>query len=241
MQGNEGKGKAGSATRDRPVLYFRGIEMNEFDYLALVVIIPLGLAIVEIAQGLSRALRNRRTARIGWLTPLLAGILLLNTALVLGDFWETREAMDASIATIMTALVLSVGYYVAASFVFPHEIAKGTDMDDWFIANRKISLGLTIIMVLLVDIFMFSERTWDLERWLIAMVILFVLFSPMLVAIFAKKRRTILIALILTYVPMIVVGYAQLASRAKEREKEARQETAAEARTSAADPQISKE
>lgn len=43
----------------------------------------LGLSAAEVAKGLANALGARERIRIGWLTPMLAGFLLLDIA----SFW----------------------------------------------------------------------------------------------------------------------------------------------------------
>ena len=58
--------------------------MNEFEFIALIVAIPLGLTLVEIAQGVSTALR-RKGVRIGVYTPIAAGQLVFNVALIFGE------------------------------------------------------------------------------------------------------------------------------------------------------------
>lgn len=175
-------------------------DMSGFDFVTLIFAIPMGLAIVEIAQGLSFSLRRRKDVRLGWLTPMLAIFLILNTAALLEIYWEWRGEIAVSSPILVSVLVLSILYYVAASFVFPHDIAEGGDLDDWFMENRRYSLGATF---LIFAVFAFGQLLLELEDTLVKQVVrtIVTLFAlsfflvPMLVAIRTRRRRTALIAI----------------------------------------------
>ncbi|MEL7728479.1 hypothetical protein AAG612_02965 [Citromicrobium bathyomarinum] len=175
-------------------------DMSGFDFVTLIFAIPMGLAIVEIAQGLSLSLRRRKDVRLGWLTPMLAIFLILNTAALLEIYWEWRGEIAVSSPILVSVLLLSILYYVAASFVFPHQIEDGGDLDDWFMENRRYSLGGTFVIF---AVFAFGELFLEIEATLLQQVVrtivtLFVLsffLVPILVAIRSRRRRTALIAI----------------------------------------------
>ena len=128
--------------------------MTDFEFLALVVAIPLGLALVEIAQGLSTALRRRETIRIGWLTPLLALIILVHIGTAWFSLWKIRESFELSLETLQIGIFLAVLFYLTASFVFPDDPKPGTDLDDWFFRHRVFALGGTFALLLAFRFFM---------------------------------------------------------------------------------------
>jgi len=176
--------------------------MTDFDYLTLIFIIPLGLTIIEIAQGISLALRQRDKIKLGWLTPLLTLLLIFNTALILQDFWDTKEYIDTNYFTIVMCLIMSIAYYISASFAFPHNMKKHTSLDEWFLKNRKISLGLPVILGIFSSIFIFSEPTESSKQRdtiinIFSYITLVVLFSPMAIATFAKNQIVIRITMII--------------------------------------------
>lgn len=126
--------------------------MSPFDFLAIVIAIPMGLALVEIAQGISTTLRRRKEIRVGLLTPLLSVYLLLIITNAWLTLWEAQGILSVDRATLFFGLLLSVIFYIAASFAVPDSPKDGSDLDDWFLANRKFSLGGTFLLVTLVEI-----------------------------------------------------------------------------------------
>ena len=187
--------------------------MNESEFIALIVAIPLGLTLVEIAQGVSTALR-RKGVRIGVYTPIAAGLLVFNVALILVNLFDSQDDIAFSMPVLLFALLSSMGFYVAASFLVPDTPVPGLDLDEWFIANRKVSLGLTFGLAIAADLFLFGDafrdREWD--EMLIGLTAVMVGFSPILLAIFGKRRRIILVGLALTYLwlGLLVYGASQV-------------------------------
>ena len=175
-------------------------DMSGFDFVTLIFAIPMGLAIVEIAQGLSLSLRRRKDVRLGWLTPMLAIFLILNTAALLEIYWEWRSEILVSSPILVSVLLLSILYYVAASFVFPHDLAKGDDLDDWFMENRRYSLGVTFLIFAL---YTFGQLLFEVEetllgqviRTIVTLVFLSLFLVPLVVAIRSRRKRTALIAI----------------------------------------------
>ena len=183
--------------------------MTDFEFIALVIAIPLGLTLVEIAQGVSTALR-RRGVRIGVYTPLAAGLLVFNVALIFVNLFDSQDEIAFNMPILLFALVSSMGFYVAASFLVPDSPEAGLDLDEWFVAHRKVSLGLTFGLAIAADLFLFGDtfytRPWD--EVLIGFAVVAVGFSPVLLAIFGKRRRTIVVGLILTYLLLGLLVYA---------------------------------
>ena len=184
--------------------------MNDFEYLALIVAIPLGLTLVEIAQGISTALR-RRDVRIGIYTPLLAGLLIVNTSVVIYDLWDSQSRIVMSFLLVVCALIGSIGYYVSASFLVPDDPREGLDLDDWFFRFRKISLGLTVLISTVAGMTVFDDSgaVGDLEGLIVVSV---VFFTPVALAIFARRRWIILTGMVLLYVVFGLGALAQLAA-----------------------------
>ncbi len=171
--------------------------MSAFDFYVLVVAIPLGLALVEIAQGLSTALRRRHEVRLGFYTPLLALFLILITSNVWLQLWNAQEQVEITTAALFFGLCTAVIYYVTASFIFPDRPEAGSDLDDWFLTHRRLSLGGTFVLLLLLKFYLDTNfSSWPNDGPL-ARQIGYVLgwsLRPglILVVIFAKRRAVIL-------------------------------------------------
>ena len=174
--------------------------MTDFEFLALVVAIPLGLALVEIAQGLSTALRRRETIRIGWLTPLLALIILVHIGTAWFSLWKIRESFELSLETLQIGIFLAVLFYLTASFVFPDDPKPGTDLDDWFFRHRVFALGGTFALLLAFRFFMGDAFVRFADQDTVGRQIGYVLgwsLRPafVLLALFATRKRTVIAAM----------------------------------------------
>lgn len=133
--------------------------MSPFDFLAVVIAIPMGLALVEIAQGISTTLRRRHEVRVGLLTPLLSIYLLLIISNAWLSLWGAQDILSVGRSTLFFGLLLSVIFYIAASFAVPDAPKKGSDLDEWFLANRRFSLGGTFLLVTLVQFYLGQRFT----------------------------------------------------------------------------------
>tara|TARA_B100000678_G_scaffold214255_1_gene181636 strand:+ start:1025 stop:1594 length:570 start_codon:yes stop_codon:yes gene_type:complete len=178
--------------------------MSPFDFLAIVIAIPMGLALVEIAQGISTTLRRRHAIKVGLLTPLLSIYLLLIISNAWLSLWRAQEILSVERSTLFFGLLLSVIFYIAASFAVPDSPEDGSDLDDWFLANRKFSLGGTFLLVTLVEIYLGQRfTTWgEMDNTLkqIGYVIGFSLRPALILGVIVLPRRYALGVLVLLVV-----------------------------------------
>lgn len=120
--------------------------MSAFDLVFALFSLLLGLAIAEVLGGFSRALklkRGARAVRIGWLTPLLGLVVILD----LTSFWivafDMREHFEVQYLTLIAVLAIVGTYYLAASLIFPDDPEEWPDFDAHYDRqNRLVILGL---------------------------------------------------------------------------------------------------
>jgi len=120
--------------------------MSPFELVFALFGLLLGLAIAEVLGGFARALKLRRSARevrVGWLTPLLGLVVILD----LTSFWivayGTREQLSVDYLTLISVLAIVGIYYLAASLIFPDDPAEWPDFDAHYDRqNRAVILGL---------------------------------------------------------------------------------------------------
>lgn len=120
--------------------------MSPFDLVFALFSLLLGLAIAEVLGGFSRALKLKRGAkavRIGWLTPLLGLVVILD----LTSFWivafDMREQFQVEYLTLIAVLAIVGTYYLAASLIFPDDPEEWPDFDAHYDRqNRLVILGL---------------------------------------------------------------------------------------------------
>ncbi|AWW74704.1 hypothetical protein CD351_09745 [Erythrobacter sp. KY5] len=175
--------------------------MEGFDYVVLFLAIPVGLALADMAQGLSVAMRRRGEFTIGWLTPLLVLFILVLTSILLESFFEARDLIGADAPVLFVGLVYTFAFYVAASFVFPESFEPGISLDEWFMEKRRYSLGVTSVLVLVTFFLFLAGRsdTVSSQPVVFAIVLtafLIIFFLPIFFALRAKTTRGATIAMI---------------------------------------------
>ncbi|QNE31724.1 hypothetical protein F1C10_07105 [Sphingomonas sp. NBWT7] len=118
--------------------------MTGFDLVFAVYGLLLGLAIAEVLGGLSRALKLKRGARpvrVGWLTPLLGVLAMLDLSNFWMLAWDARDQIQANYVTLLAVLTMVGTYYLAATLIFPDEPAEWPDFDDWFDRQKGFVIG----------------------------------------------------------------------------------------------------
>ena len=115
--------------------------MTNFEFVFSLFSVMLGFSLAEVLGGFARALRHRRAAPIGLLTPLLGLFVILD----LLSFWETAWGARAYVQPQYGVLVLiaasAATYYLAASLVFPAHVTEEHDYDQHFFELRRQILG----------------------------------------------------------------------------------------------------
>jgi len=118
--------------------------MSPFELVFAVYGLLLGLAIAEVLGGFSRALklkRGTRAVRIGWLTPLLGVLVMLDLTSFWLLAWDAREQISANYATLVGVLTMVGIYYLAATLIFPDEPEEWPDFDDWYDKQIRLVIG----------------------------------------------------------------------------------------------------
>lgn len=120
--------------------------MSPFELVFAVYGLLLGLAIAEVLGGFSRALKLKRgtkPVRIGWLTPLLGILVVLDLTSFWLLAWDARDQISADYLTLVAVLAMVGIYYLAATLIFPDEPEEWPDFDHWYDKqNRMVIAGL---------------------------------------------------------------------------------------------------
>jgi len=175
--------------------------MTSFELVFSLFGLVLGLSLAEVLGGFARAIKLRRHARrigqevtrLGWLTPALAVFLLLDIAGFWFIVWRAREAIPATPASLLLSLIVTGLYYLAASWVFPHEPPEGSDFDAHFQENKRSILLLVLLCNLIahgVRVILVDPRELELGWWMLAAY-----FLLLLGAAFVRNRKVALSAL----------------------------------------------
>lgn len=118
--------------------------MSPFELVFAVYGLLLGLAFAEVLGGFSRALKLKRAAkpvRVGWLTPLLGLVAMLDLTSFWLLAWDAREQIGANYPTLIGVLAMVGIYYLAASLIFPDAPEEWPDFDEWYDKQNRMVIG----------------------------------------------------------------------------------------------------
>ena len=164
--------------------------MSEFEFVFPLFALLVGLSMTEMLSGLAHALKSKRDVRVGWLTPLLGMLILINLAMFWQGSWDIRDQITATSGSFILLLVVGGAYFLAASLVFPSWGSEVRDLDEHFMDVRRVSL-LAIAACNLGFIIRIAMATaGPIGWWWWGGNILFVML--LVLAAFVRNRRVIL-------------------------------------------------
>ena len=157
--GATGATGATGGVRETPPRLRGGRGMSPFELVFALFGLLLGLAIAEVLGGFARVLKLRRLGpvpvRIGWLTPLLGLLVILDQT----SFWliafRLREVIPANALTLLAVLAIVGTYYLASTLIFPDDPTAWPDFDEHYDRQKRFVLGAALaanLAVLLLSI-----------------------------------------------------------------------------------------
>jgi hypothetical protein len=198
--------------------------MTPFEFVFAVFGLLLGLAVAEVLGGFARTIKLRRKVRIGWLTPLLGVLVILDLMTLWLTAWAMRDLVAANYLTLLVVLAMVGGYYLFATLIFPDDPADWPDFDLWYDQhNRLVIGGMLLINVALMaaalTIAAMPEWTAIIEKTNAGRVsssgpiatiaaIGGLLHLPLLAALFFVRSRRLNVALLVLLIGLILLGAA---------------------------------
>ena len=183
--------------------------MTGFEFVFPLFGLLVGLSFAEMLAGLARSLKNKREVRVGWLTPLLGLVILVNLTMIWLGAWDMRDVAAPSSAGMLFILIVGGSYFLAASLVFPSSGAEVRNLDDHFMANRKVALLVIAVcnFLYLVRMALKNGQGIDVIWWTGNAGFL----ALLVIAALARDRRIILAALavlVAAHAVMLALGVA---------------------------------
>lgn len=181
--------------------------MTAFEFVFPLFGLLVGLSYAEMLSGLARSLKNKREVRVGWLTPLLGTLILINLTMFWQGAWEVRDVTAPTSVSLLLILAIGGGYFLAASMVFPSPGAEVRDLDSHFMDNRRVALLAIAACNLLYLVLIAAQAAGRLPTsWWIGNAGFLAL---LVLAAFGRDRRvllTVLITLISAHGVLMVLG-----------------------------------
>ena len=157
--------------------------MGPFEFIFGLFGLLLGLCIAEIFGGLGRAFELRGQIKLGWLTPLLAVLVLADLASYWTALWIERNNIPMNPLALMFGTVFAGVYYLAAYVVFPDNIKSGADLDAHYFRVRRLVIGISATAFFGVGLLqMLATRTLAPRDFLLTAVFFVPTYSSALVA-----------------------------------------------------------
>lgn len=118
--------------------------MSAFETVFTLLGMVLGLAVAEVLAGFARALKlkkHEKPVRIGWLTPLLGLLVIIDLATFWMIAWDLRDGWRVDFPIMVSALAIVAVYYLAATMVFPDDPDDWPNYDDWYDRHHRTVIG----------------------------------------------------------------------------------------------------
>ena len=172
--------------------------MSAFEFLFSFYGLLLGLTLVEVVSGFSRALDARKERPMGIILPLLTGVIVMDIATQWGSAWRDFREVEFSFRYLVAALLMTLAYYFSATQLFPRDRSSVRSLDEHFFAHRVAILGGVLFANVLATMDAMYKQ-WALtgfaEEFWPRMAANAFWFGMMFIALFAKSKRVIVAAL----------------------------------------------
>ena len=177
--------------------------MTPFEFIFPLFGLLIGLSYAEVLGGLARSLKAPGDVRIGWLTPLLALMLLINLTMFWYASWNFRDAEMPSREGLLQMLAMSGTYYLAAAMLFPQSVSPGQDLDAHFMDNKRVAM-LAIAACNAFGLAVYgAEREWAVtQAWWITNAV----FLAILILTALTRSKRVALGGLLLLVGVHVVG-----------------------------------
>lgn len=178
--------------------------MSQFEFVFSLFGLLLGLSLAEVLSGFGKAVKVRARVRIGWLTPSLGVLVMLDLLSFWTTAWSMREVLPVNYFTLMALLAFTGAYYVAANLVFPENPDRCEEFDVHYWANKK--LVLCAMFALNLPSFI-ADWTWSGDVSFgkpVSLAIMTIFMLLVITTAFAKGYRLnlMLLALIIALYPL---------------------------------------
>ena len=124
--------------------------MSQFEFFMTFYSLLLGLAVAELLLGFANLLRHRARPKLGLLTPLLGVFVFLQLMATFIDAWSRLQGVSITMEALALPTAIGVLLFFVSVIVVPRDPDEWTDLDEYFRANRRWSIGLVIAANLLV-------------------------------------------------------------------------------------------
>lgn len=189
--------------------------MSKFEFFIAFYGLLLGIGLAELLLGFGRLIRARTRPKIGLLTPTLGVLVFLQIIASLIDAWLRLQGLRIDLIDMAIPTLIGIAYFLVAVTVVPDGHGEWDDLDAYFFARRKWTLGPIIavfVMTLAIELPSTIGMAED-GRWLNFLNYVGLnsaALVALLVALLVKRPRVVLGAMLAQIVILTFVYSAYL-------------------------------
>jgi hypothetical protein len=131
--------------------------MSDFEGLFGLFGLMFGLIVAELALKSADAIDSSRERPIGFLTPLLALLVLTDATSIWMDYWAARNALHVNWHTVFGGVIVAIIYFLTATLVFPRTNRGWTHLDDHYWSRKRLVAGGLLFVNLVADALMMAR------------------------------------------------------------------------------------
>lgn len=115
--------------------------MSAFEFFFSFFGLILGLSVAEVMTGVARVLKRRERIKVGYVTPLLAILLLVDLASFWSNTWGMMQDIQISLGLLVVGVMVAGVYFLAASLLFPEDMDEWSSLDSFYDSHKRWVVG----------------------------------------------------------------------------------------------------
>lgn len=125
--------------------------MTQFEFIAIVISVILGLSIAKLVSGIGDSIRAIKAGSFYW----IHGVWIINILILVAGFWwgmfgwSIKE--DWNFFNFLLILLFTINLYLLSDFLIPKKSISEVDIKAYFSENRKMFFTL-LLFTFFVDI-----------------------------------------------------------------------------------------
>lgn len=127
-----------------------GALISQFEFFMAFYGLLIGIGVAELLLGFMNLLRHRQRPKLGLYTPLLGALIFLQLMALFIDAWINLRDVQISMIGLGVPTLIGVFIFAAAVLVVPRDPEEWTNLDDYFLLNRRWTIGLLFAANLLI-------------------------------------------------------------------------------------------
>lgn len=170
---------------------------NAFSFMFSFYGLLLGLAVVEVATGFSRAYDDRRRRKLGVVAPLFGALLLVDLITFWMNAWAYRDLPNVSYPIALAVALIALLYYFAATQVFPKSGDDGP-LDEHIMEHRRVIAFCMLLSNLMTQVppAISAFRTpWPMSDVALWIALNLTYYTLLITAALARSKTVVAVAI----------------------------------------------